>query len=99
MLSIQDVSAEQLAKLFHHYQDALAHDCAGHNNEDGSSWDRIPPERTQGDGSRSPLDAARIINGTPAVEPKPQILCQAGRGGVGMLTSVTQHAPKLWVGE
>jgi hypothetical protein len=43
MLSIQDVSAEQLAKLFHHYQDALAHDCAGHNNGDGSSWDRTPP--------------------------------------------------------
>src|ERR1700730_12435357 len=43
MLSIQEVSAEQLAKLFHHYQDALAHGCAGHNNEDGSSWDRTPP--------------------------------------------------------
>ena len=43
MLSIQEVSAEQLAKLFHHYQGALAHGCAGHNNEDGSSWDRTPP--------------------------------------------------------
>jgi hypothetical protein len=43
MLSIQEVSAEQLAKLFHHYQDALAHGCARHNNEDGSSWDRTPP--------------------------------------------------------
>jgi len=35
-MSIQDVSAEQLAKLFHHYQEALAHEHAGH------SWDQTP---------------------------------------------------------
>ena len=42
MSTIQDVSAEQLAKLFHHYWDALNHDCGGHNNEGGPSWDRAP---------------------------------------------------------
>jgi hypothetical protein len=40
MSSIQDVSAEQLAKLFHHYQEALAHDCESSGKE--SSWDRTP---------------------------------------------------------
>src|SRR6202041_9289 len=50
------------------------------------------PERTEVDDTRRPLGVARIITGIPVVEPKPQILCQAGRGGVGMLTSVTQHA-------
>jgi hypothetical protein len=42
-MSIQDVSAEQLAKLFHHYRGALAHDfdCAS-GNEASSSWDRAP---------------------------------------------------------
>ena len=44
MWSIQDVSAEELAKLFHHYRGALAHDCDGHNGEqETSSWDRTPP--------------------------------------------------------
>lgn len=44
MSTIQDVSAEQLAKLFHDYRKALSHDGAGHRiNEESSSWDRTPP--------------------------------------------------------
>jgi hypothetical protein len=45
MWSIQDVSAEQLAKLFHHYRGALAHDfdCAS-DNEASSSWERAPQQ-------------------------------------------------------
>jgi hypothetical protein len=43
MSTIQDVSAEQLAKLFHHYREALAQDGSGHGiKEDPSSWDRTP---------------------------------------------------------
>jgi hypothetical protein len=41
MSTIQDVSAEQLAKLFHHYREALAHGCEGYGSEENlSSWDR-----------------------------------------------------------
>jgi hypothetical protein len=57
------------------------------------------PEPTLGDGSRSPLDAARIIRRIRAGEPKPQVLREAGRGGVGLLTAVTQQGPKLLVGD
>jgi hypothetical protein len=42
MWSIQDVSAEELAKLFHHYHGALAHDFDCQSDEEGSSWDRTP---------------------------------------------------------
>jgi len=43
MSTIQDVSAEQLAKLFHDYREALSHDGAGHGiKEESSSWDRTP---------------------------------------------------------
>jgi hypothetical protein len=43
MATIQDVSAEQLAKVFHHYREALAHDGDTHATEEGSSsWDRTP---------------------------------------------------------
>jgi len=43
MSSLQDVSAEQFAKLFHHYREALAHDygCKGTDHA-ASSWDRTP---------------------------------------------------------
>jgi hypothetical protein len=48
MSTIQDVFAEQLAKLFHHYRATLAHDHDGQgsngqrNKERYSSWDRAP---------------------------------------------------------
>ncbi len=45
MWSIQDVSAEELAKLFHHYRGALAHDSDCQSETEGapgSSWDRTP---------------------------------------------------------
>lgn len=42
-MSIQDVSAETLAKLFHHYREALAQDFDGKGSAHGnSSWDRTP---------------------------------------------------------
>jgi len=43
MSTIQDISAEELAKLFHLYREALAHDGGGHGSkEESSSWDRTP---------------------------------------------------------
>lgn len=42
MSTIQDVNAEQLAKLFHNYRDALAHDCASNEQGEASSWDCTP---------------------------------------------------------
>ncbi|HXY14369.1 MAG TPA: hypothetical protein VEI26_07710 [Terriglobales bacterium] len=43
MSSIQDVSAEQFARLFQHYHEALVHDYKCTNNEETNSWwDRTP---------------------------------------------------------
>lgn len=46
MSTIQEVNAEQLAKLFYNYREALAHGCAGHdsneNQKQESSWERTP---------------------------------------------------------
>jgi len=44
---IQDVNAEELARIFHHYQEALAPNTASHATDtpeaDGaSSWERTP---------------------------------------------------------
>jgi hypothetical protein len=43
MSMIQDVSAEQLAKLFHYYQEGLEHDTGDHGREE-ESWQRISPD-------------------------------------------------------
>ena len=46
MSTIQEVNAEQLAKLFYNYREALAHGCTGHdsneNQKQESSWERTP---------------------------------------------------------
>lgn len=42
-MSIQDVSPEELARLFHHYQEALAgdFDCNA-KDENGATWEHTP---------------------------------------------------------
>jgi hypothetical protein len=41
MSSLQNVSAEDLAKLFHHYHEALAHDFHGHMSREAAfSWEQ-----------------------------------------------------------
>jgi hypothetical protein len=43
MLSLQSVSAEDLAKLFHHYQEALSHDFPGQAKvQHAQTWDEAP---------------------------------------------------------
>ena len=44
MSSIPNVSAEDLAKVFHHYREALAHDFHGHASREADfSWEQTPP--------------------------------------------------------
>jgi hypothetical protein len=40
MSALQNVSAEDLAKLFHHYHEALAHDFHGDSREATFSWEQ-----------------------------------------------------------
>jgi hypothetical protein len=45
-MSIQEVSAEQLAELLHHYQQALGSDFDGESKPDGEAWEQISqPEK------------------------------------------------------
>ena len=43
-MSIQEVSAEQLAELFHHYHQALAPDFGSHVHSTQNSWQDIPQQ-------------------------------------------------------
>ena len=42
MQTLEEVNAEQLAKLFHHYKEALAHDSAPQTDHDSNAWDQAP---------------------------------------------------------
>jgi len=42
MQTLQDVNAEQLARLFHHYKEALSHDCAPETKANSAAWERTP---------------------------------------------------------
>jgi hypothetical protein len=47
-MSIQEVSAEQLAELFHHYHQALAPDFGCKGNSTPESWNEVSsPERSR----------------------------------------------------
>ncbi len=72
MWSIQDVSAEELAKLFHHYRGALAHDFECHGNEAvTASWDRTSQQER-----KLMVAAARLalieLSAAPAVTDSPR---------------------------
>ncbi len=43
-MSIQEVSAEQLAELFHHYHEALAPDFGCHTDQTHQSWKDVPQQ-------------------------------------------------------
>jgi hypothetical protein len=45
MSSINNVCAEELAKIFHHYHEALAHDFHGHASREAEvSWEQAPQD-------------------------------------------------------
>jgi hypothetical protein len=67
MSTIQDCTAEQLAKLLHHYREALAHGCEGNGQDDQpSSWDRAPQQER-----RMMVAAARLTLLELATTPGP----------------------------
>jgi hypothetical protein len=42
-MCIEEISAEQLAEVFHHYYEALAPDFNCRNNARSESWSEVPP--------------------------------------------------------
>ena len=65
MQTIQEVNAEQLAKVFHHYHEALQHD-SDVQSDGGSSWERAPQSER-----KLMIAAARLalleLSTTPAI--------------------------------
>jgi hypothetical protein len=72
MWSIQDVSAEELAKLFHHYRGALAHDfdCTGAEERTGESASVLSASESPSSLSSSSSSFSSSWDRTPAHERK-----------------------------
>jgi len=54
-MSIQEISAEQFAELFHRYHQALTHDSEGTNGRAVAPWNQVPEEE-----KNRLVDAARL---------------------------------------
>jgi hypothetical protein len=69
MWSIEDVSPEQLAKLVHYYQGALAQDPGSYSGEDCTSfWERAPQHERE-----VMVSAARLALMELATRPTPRL--------------------------
>ncbi len=88
MLSLQNVSAEDLAKLFHHYHEALAHDFHGRMSREATwSWEQAPQNE-----QKLMIAAARLtlLELGTAQEEQPvhrPYFAKPGEVGVGLLVS------------
>jgi hypothetical protein len=83
MSTIQDVSVEQLAKVFYHYHEALSCDGNGHDSQEESfSWDRASHNQR-----KLMVAAARLalieLTTTPMESNRAERItpCQANRSG------------------
>jgi hypothetical protein len=86
LMSIQEVSAERFAQLFHHYHQALAEDSGSPSNiRTKDAWENVPPSE------KSKLIAAtRLalleVELVPSERQPRAIFCQARRSRVGLLS-------------
>jgi hypothetical protein len=84
MWSIQDVSAEELAKLFHHYRGALAHDFDCLTTEEAASaWDRTPQSERKLMVAAARLALLELATATPQTQPSRPYFAKPGEADWG----------------
>jgi hypothetical protein len=97
MQTIQEVNAEQLAKLFHHYHEALQHDCDSREdssqhdscNQDSvhqdslSAWDRTPQSERKLMIAAAKLALLELATTPEAPRPRRKYYAQPGEADWG----------------
>jgi hypothetical protein len=81
MWSIEDVSAEQLAKVFHHYRAALADDYG--SEEKVSSWDRAPQQERKLMVAAARLALLELATGPAQPSPRRKYFAEPGEADWG----------------
>lgn len=82
--SIQNVSAEELAKVFHHYHEALAHDfhgCAARKPE--VSWEEAQPAERKLMVAAARLTLLELAEAPCHAEPERQYFAKPGEADWG----------------
>ncbi len=84
MSTIQEVSAEQLARIFHHYCDALDHDCTRRREESAtSSWDRTPADERKLLVAAARLALLELATAEPEQKPRRKYFANPGEADWG----------------
>src|ERR1700716_181467 len=96
-MSIQEVSAEQLAKLFHHYHHALGPDFGCTTNSTPESWEQVSQPEKNRMVAAARLAIFDIGSGFDSKRTRrPEALfCKAGGGRVGLLAESTSAIVSL----
>jgi hypothetical protein len=82
MSTIQDCTAEQLAKLFHHYREALANDCAS-DPRDNSSWEHTPADERKRLIAAARLTLLELSTAVPSATPGRKYFAKPGEADWG----------------
>ena len=81
-MSIQEVTPEQLAELFHHYHQALAPDFGCTSSSSPEAWERVPQQERN-----RLVAAARLalleLNSTPADHDRKRYFAKPGEAEWG----------------
>jgi hypothetical protein len=84
MSTIQDISAERLAKVFHHYREALAQGINGRETEEeSSSWDRAPQHERKLMVAAARLALLELTTNAAAVTPNRKYFAKPGEADWG----------------
>ncbi|MGB8010670.1 MAG: hypothetical protein WCF68_03590 [Terriglobales bacterium] len=82
-MSIQEVSAEQLAELLHHYHQALAPDFGCAANSTPESWDQVSQPEKSRMVAAARLAILEVASTTPAAEDSRRYYAKPGQAEWG----------------
>ena len=86
MSSIHNISAEDLAKVFHHYHEALANDFHGHASPQAEySWEQAPQNERKLMIAAARLTLLELGCSLRGRASQSSVFRKAGRGGLGLL--------------
>lgn len=83
MQTLQEVNAEQLARVFHHYKEALANDCIPQKEQGSDAWDQTPPSERKLMVAAARLTLLELSTTSEPRQPRRKYFAQPGEADWG----------------
>ena len=84
MIAIQDVSAEDLARIFHHYREALEHVNESRSGEEvADSWEHTPQQERKLMVAAARLALLELATSIPPARPSRKYFAEPGKAEWG----------------